>query len=369
MNITFRTYENEDDIINIVKVHKAAFWRANFSSYMTEDYWRWKYHIDRPNYNPEGYQVAEYKNKIVGTVICTIRDMNFFGNTYKVGCIDDVATIPKFWKRGISQNLLTNAIKYMEEQTVDLSMLVADPGYHAHKFYIKNGFDISTKCRIAFKLIDPINMIKNLSITLPLSGPIYAFQKLQEYHRYKACELPIKLYHVNKLNDEFIKEINEDYKDLVSFEKFSRIYWNWFRLTRPKMFENIAIAAKLGNEIIGGGTITKSYYLILSTKKPIPFYVISELFVREKYRRKGIGSEIYRTLESLASQDGAGFIIGIYNSLHKPIKKFLSKNGLFLPSISDIEMIKPISSDFKKIYQKIKTLKFPWHIALEQSGF
>jgi len=135
------------------------------------------------------------------------------------------------------------------------------------------------------------------------------------------------------------------------------------------MFENISIAAKLNDKIIGGGTITKSHYLILSTKKVVPFYVLSEIFVNEEYRRKGIGSEIYRTLENIARKNGVGFIICIYNKSHEPARKFLIKNGLFLPSISDIEMIKPISSDFKKIYPKIKELKSPWHIALEQSGF
>ncbi|NHI94837.1 MAG: GNAT family N-acetyltransferase [Candidatus Lokiarchaeota archaeon] len=370
MNITYRTYENDDDISGIVKVFKAAFWRSNFSSFITEDFWRWKYNVDRPNYDPDGYQIAIYKNsKIVGTVICTIREMNFFGTTYKVGCIDDVATIPQFWRRGISQTLLNNAIKFMEERNMDLSMLVADPGYHAHKFYYKNGYDYATKCRIAFKLIEPLNMIKNLRITLPITGPIYALEKFQEYRRFKSCELPIRLYQVKNLNDEFLQEINKSYRELVSFEDFTREYWNWFRLIRPKMFENICIAAKLDGKIIGGGSITKTHYLILNTKKSVPFHVVSEIFVNKSYRRKGVGSQIYRALESIAARNGTGFMIGFWNKFNRSIQNFLSRNGFFLPSISDVEMIKPISNDFKKIYPDIKLLKGPWHIALEQSGF
>ncbi|MHA1798754.1 MAG: GNAT family N-acetyltransferase [Candidatus Helarchaeota archaeon] len=369
MDIEFRSYENEDDIPQIVKVHKTAFWNGNFSSYMDENYWKWKYHTKRPNYDPEGYFLATYKKRVIATIICTIREMNFFGNTYRVACIDDVATLPKFRRRGISQELLNRAFIYMNEKNVDLSMLIADPSYHAHRFYNKNGFDYVTKCRVAFKIIDPSNMVKKLKMTLPLAGPVYLFEKLNEYRHSKRCKLPIKFYILNKNNEEFLRVLNENYKDFISFEKFSNEYWTWFRHERPEKFENIVVSAVLDGKIIGGGTLTKSYYLIIDTQKPIPFYVLSELFVDKQYRRKRVASEIYKVLEKIAINNGVGFLISFWNQNHYNFRTFLSKNGFLLPSISDVEMIKPISDDFKNIFHEVKNIKKPWHVALEQSGF
>ena len=369
MNITIRTLEKEEDIPQIINVHEKANISNGICSWMSVDFWKWKYHVGRPFYDPRGYQVAEYNNKLVSSINCTLREMNFGGKTYKAAGIDDVSTIPSFMRKGLSQKLLTNAIKFMEEKNVDLSILVADPSYHAHEFYHKNGYDYSTEHKFAIKIINPMKVIYGLPLSIPLISPLHLLSKAKERLQAPKCKLPLEIKIIKDNDEEFLDCLNKNYSKLLSFEKFSKNYWNWFRIEKPPLFENIIVCAKLNGKIIGGGTLTKAYYHISLLPKRLNFYVLSELFVDEEYRRQGVASKICKALEYIASKKGVGMFFVNYNVLHYPVENFLRKNGYFVVPMSDYQMIKPISNRYKKIHEKVKKAKVPWHIALEQSGF
>jgi len=369
MRFNFRTYEKEEDISQIINVHEKANATNMVCSWMSMKLWKWKYLEGRPFYDSRGLQVAEYKNKLVSSINCTIREMNFGGQIYKAGGIDDVSTLPNFRRKGLSQQLLTNAIKFMEEKKVDLSILVADPGYHAHKFYHKNGYDYVTQHKFAFKIINPLKMVRGMPISGLLVTPIHLLFKGKEQIQAPKCKLPLEMAIIKEDNEEFLNSINKNYSNLLSFEKFSKDYWNWFRINKPPKFKNIIVAAKLNGKIIGGGTLTKAYYHVSLLPNRMEFYVLSELFVEKEYRRQGVATRICRALEYIASKLGVGLFLANYNNIHYPVENFLRKNGFFVVPMSDYQMIKPISNRYKKIHEKIKNAKVPWHIALEQSGF
>lgn len=90
--------------------------------------------------------VAVHGGKLVAGIRADYRPLYFTeeptGKLARHDCgeINDVATLPEYRGMGIARRLMNMADDYMDRQGWDLSVLQADPGYHAKDLYESVGF-------------------------------------------------------------------------------------------------------------------------------------------------------------------------------------------------------------------------------------
>lgn len=370
MNLNFRSFQ-EKDPKGIVKNFMGAFCKTRICEPMSLEFWEWKYGSQRPNYAPEGYQICERKGKIVGTIMTTIRTMKFDGTVYRAAGIDDVATCPILERHGIGKRLMENAINFMEQdQNVDLSILCADPRGHAKKIYWRLGYTYTTYLSVALKIISIRNTLKKFTLFFPFALPLRLYASLKTKRRKKKYKENLTFAVLGKDQDEFRQKLNENYSSIFySFNEFDQKYWDWYHIQRPKSHESIAIAAKENGKIIAGGVITKSYLMVLNTKKWVPLFILTELFVQKPYQKRGIGSYLLARLEEVAKRRGVPGILIHFHGRNAALRTLLKKMGYLCMNKVTLQMIKPISERAKEHFQQIQGKKFVWKIPWEQMGF
>jgi len=349
----------------------GAFCKTRICEPMSLKFWEWKYGPNRPNYAPEGYEICERKGKIVGTIMTTIRMMKFGGMVYRAAGIDDVATCPILERHGIAKRLMENAIHFMErDQQVDLSILCADPKGHAKKIYWRLGYTYTTYLSVALKIISIRTTLKKFTLFLPFALPLRLYSSLKTQLRKRKYKENLTFEILSKDQDEFRQRVNENYlKSLYSFNEFDHEYWDWYHIQRPKTHESIVIAAKNHGKIVAGGVITRSYLMVLNTKKWVPLYILSEIFVEKSYQKRGIGSYILARLEEIAKKRGVPGILIHFHGRNAALRTLLKKMGYLCVNKVTLQMIKPISERAKEHFQQIQGKKFVWKIPWEQMGF
>jgi predicted acetyltransferase len=87
--------------------------RQYFSNHWHNDPWR----------DAEGIRVAVDNGTIVSTVRVFIRKMFLHGEPITVGGIGEVSTLPEYRRRGIATRLLKDAIQFMEDRDIVISLL------------------------------------------------------------------------------------------------------------------------------------------------------------------------------------------------------------------------------------------------------
>jgi len=368
LDLIFRTFKDGDKS-GILKTYSAAFCNSRICQPSTPEFWEWKYGSNRPNYDPKGYQICEYKNKIVGSIMSTIRTMKFNGEVYKAAGIDDVATCPTLERRGIGRGLMQNALKFMEEENVDLSILAADPRGHAKKIYWRSGYQYTTHFSIALKVISVRNALKTFPPITPLApllrlyGSFRSRRSIQKYERNLEFEI------LGKNEDQFRQKLNENYNSLYSFNEFDRKYWKWYHIERPKLYGSIVIVAKEDNRVVAGGIITRSYLMVFNSVKWVPIFILTELFVDKEYRGQGIGCYVLNQLERVARQRGIGAIMLHFHGGHSIFRTLMKKMGYIYVNNTTLQMIKPISERAKAHFQENKEKKYVWKVPWEQLGY
>ena len=368
MDLIFRTFK-DGDASGILKNYFAAFCKLRICQPSTPEFWEWKYGPTRPNYAPEGYQICEYKGKIVGTIMSTLRTMKFNGEVYKVAGIDDVATCPLLEKRGIGKRLMENAIKFMEEQDVDLSILAADPRGHAKKIYWRIGYKYTTFLSTGAKALSIRNAIANFTPGTPLAIPLRLYGCYKTRRRMKKYKGNLKFEILGKNQDEFRNKLNENYQSLYSFNEFDQKYWNWYYVERPELYESVVVAAKENGKIIAGGVITKEPLMGFNTKRWWPLYLLTELFVDKAYRGRGIGSYVLGQLERIAKQRGVGVMLAHFHGRHEAFRTLVKRMGYIYVNKTGLLMMKPISARAKELFEKRQEKKYVWKVPWEQMGY
>lgn len=214
-----------------------------------------------------------------------------------------------------------------------------------------------------FKMVNPLKLKNEILPLAPLAPFIY-LTKLKSKKKKEIKNIQYRVQKVDQTN--FIKKLNQNYKNLIGSNIYDEKYWQWFRINRPKRYKGIIVTAYKNEKLIGGGTILKSYFLVL--KYILSHYVISDLFVDPELRKNGIGRSILNRLESYAARESS-FILAFIHKYNFDMKLLLKQSGYFSTPNAEMEMIKPISKDFIQIYELQKRLKKPWIAPLEQSGF
>jgi predicted N-acetyltransferase YhbS len=368
VNFTFRSFR-EGDQKGIIKTYIAAFCKSRFCEPMTPEFWAWKYGPARPNYAPEGYQICEYKGKIIGSIMTTLRTMKFNGEKYLAAGIDDVSTCPVLEKKGIARRLMDNAIKFMENSNVDLSILTAEPGGHAKKLYERLGYTYMTYISAGIKLISFQNTLKNFKPIMPIALPFRLFGSFKSRRSYATYQGNRDFQILTKNQDEFRRKINSIYRSVYSFNKYDEKYWNWYYIERPKSQASIVMAIKDNNEIIAGGAMVRSYLMILNSKEYTPVYILTDLFVDKKHRRTRMGSYLLSQLERAAKQRGVSLILTFFHGRNIASNKFLKNMGYLTFKGFVQQMIKPISERAKEYFRSTEGKKFVWKVPFEQMGF
>jgi len=370
LDLIFRTFQEKDQS-GIVKNFMGAFCKSRICEPMSLQFWNWKYGPNRPNYAPAGYQICEYKGKIVGTIMTTIRTMKFGGEVYRAAGIDDVATCPVLERHGIGKRLMENVIKFMEQdQHVDLSILGADPRGHAKKIYWRAGYTHTTYLSVALKIIGIRNTLKKFTVFFPLALPLRLYTSLKTQLRKKRYKEYLTFEIQGKNQEEFRQKLNENYRNtFYSFNDFDQEYWNWYYMQRPNSHESIALAAKEHGRIIAGGIIIKSYLIVLNTKRWVPLYILTDLFVDKPYRNRGIGSYLLARLEEIAKKRGVAGILLHFHERNTALRALLKNMGYLCMNKGTIQMIKPISERAKAHFGRIRGQQFLWKVPWEQMGF
>ncbi len=368
MSLIFRTFKDGDQR-GILKNYHAAFCKSRFCQPSSREFWEWKYGPNRPYYAPEGYQICEYKGKIVGTIMSTLRTMKFNEEIYKVAGIDDVATCPILEKRGIGRRLMENAVKFMQNQKVDLSILVADPRGHAKKIYWRIGYKYTTYLSIAIKALSIRNALINFTPGFPLALPLRLYGCLKARRQLNRADANLKFEILKTNHEDFRQKINKNYQIFYSFNEFDQKYWQWYHIRRPKNYESITVAAKERGKTIAGGVLTRSNLMIINTKRWYPVSLVTELFVDSPYRRRGIGSYLLNQLERVARQKGLGAMLIHFHGRNNAFRALLKKMGYIYINKAEILMAMPISRRAKELFQKNQGKKFVWKVPWEQMGY
>ncbi len=368
MNLIYRTFR-EGDQKGILKTYSAAFCNSRICQPSTPEFWDWKYGPNRPNYDPKGYQICEYKNRIVGSIMTTIRTMKFKGEIYKIAGIDDVATCPILERRGIGKRLMQNALKFIEDTEVDLTILSADPGGHAKKIYWRSGYQYTTFFSIALKVISFRNVLNSFPPITPLAPLLRLYGELKSRRSIRKYEGNLQFEILGKNQTHFRRKLNENYRSLYSFAAFNQDYWNWYHVERPRAYESIVIAAKEGNRIVAGGVITRSFLMVFNSVKWVPLFILTELFVDKQYRGQGLGCYMLYQLERVARLRGVGAILLHFHGNHGIFSTLMKKMGYIYVNRTTLQMIKPISERAKAHFQENKEKKYVWKVPLEQLGY
>lgn len=372
VNILYRTYSEEKDLERFQKIYHAAFCNGIFCQPKTAEFMRYKYGAGRPFYNPDGYLFAEYNHKFVGAVMSTLREMDFQGKPFLMAAIDDVSTCPVMEKRGIGSTLMANAMKFMKETNADLSILTADPNGHARKIYERLGYRRlrTTWFGLAIKILSIARLIQDRNIITPLIGLFYPTQKVKSIMRLGGRLKELEFEVISSTTREFLDCVNRNYGKLTSFHPHDHEYWTWNRLRRPPEYQSVCLAARKDGRIVGGGAITKQKLMVLNPKRYYSISTLTELFVDEEYRRKGIGGAILHELEKIAVKRlKTGFMLTHYPRNDWRMKFLLRKNGYFVLPAYSMMMIRPISARFKRVFEKIKDKNVVWNIPWEHLGW
>lgn len=141
-DIQYRTMQDDDaDPAQMARVFSTAFKiPVNGEEYKK----RFKGH-DPIDFSSQF--VATHGGTIVGGVRADRVIMYFHGpdgtlKKHECGVINDVATDPRYRRRGISRALLRMALARMESKNFAISVLQADPKYHARVLYESEGFEV-----------------------------------------------------------------------------------------------------------------------------------------------------------------------------------------------------------------------------------
>ena len=96
--------------------------------------------MSRPGMTDDSRLLAELDGEIVSSVFVTCTPMQWAGEVMAAGLIDSVMTHPAHRRRGLARRLLDRALRGLESQQADLSLLYTVAGSMAYEFYASMGY-------------------------------------------------------------------------------------------------------------------------------------------------------------------------------------------------------------------------------------
>jgi len=368
-DITYRTYQPGDDE-QITDLFNSAFQMNGGGVLRTPKSWHWRF-ADDPEFLPEGIKLAEYRGRIVSSVIAGVTHATFFGREYTFGTINDVATNPKFVGKGFARALLRDALQYLEDQQVDYGTLDADPSGHPRsKMYIPAGFYDYERSKTIIKVVKSRQLVRNNPLFLaafPMTYPLAHFRH-RFYPRFHSGRFEMEVYH-NKRFPAFRDAFN---RVLPQFYEGSRQYtperWAWARedVPSPRFRPSFAVV-KEGRKIVAGITITKQNLYACKYGFKVALACIQDLFVDKEEastpeEMEEIHDLLLRAAHKAAADRNCGLIFGQLSPTDKSLTLSCRRCGWLVIPVGGVHMFKPMG-----IPDKIPQARKPLYIFPEDS--
>jgi len=290
-DIVFRHYR-EGDENQLANLFNLAFQQNGSGFVRTPNNWNWRY-VKSPGFEPEMCQIAEDidKEKIVGAVIVNLIEMVPIGqNTYLMGDINDVSTLPDYTNRGIATKLMEMSIEYMKQKKCDFSILSAGyKGFARKKIYQKLGyFDVDLGI-IFIQFPNIIQLIKNIYGFALFFPVLFAFSyiprllnriKLKFYRIFK--DFSYEINH-NKKHLEYMNAINKiNPKYYEGYPGYNKRKFSWARIKVPAAQQKPTyIIIRKNGKIIGGSVITQQNIYSFKFGIKIRIGLIHEIFLEK----------------------------------------------------------------------------------------
>ena len=360
-NIIFRNYE-EGDERQLADLFNTAFLQNGSGFVRTPNNWIWRY-VDSPGFEPEMCQIAEDidKKKIVGAVIVNLIETVPIGqNTYLMGDVNDVSTLPDYTNRGIATKLMEMSIEYMKQKKCDFSILSAGfKGFARKKIYQRLGyFDVDLgACFIQFPNI--IQLIKNV-YALALFFPVFfAFSyiprflnriKMKFYRVFK--EFSYEINH-NKRHFEYMNAINKiNPKYYEGYPRYNKRKFSWARIKVPAAQQKPTyIIIRKKGKIIGGSVITQQNIYSFKFGIKIRIGVIHEIFLEKNIydnSKNLVLGYIYLLDKIMKAATRRSLAVLMYVSPLKDKDLNRAFNGMnFLKIKANVTMIKELKANLK----------------------
>ncbi len=293
MEIKYRTYETGDEK-GLAELFNICFHGSGTGFLRTPNEILWRY-VNSPGGSFKEIRIASDKQsgKIIGSVFCVIEEIYFNGKKYKTGSINDVAVLPKYRKFGIANELMKQAIIFMNSQKCNFSSLVADPKGHARKkIYVPLGWQDFEKFQIFLK--PNLRLLKYLPITF-LFTPMLLFHEMRDYFQLQRIKKKmnklkyhIKIIHSNEnpsLSHKYSSKLRELFNTVAKqqfngLNHFTKELWHHFREKpiRKGMLPTYILIFK-NKKLIGFGSFLRQWMYFEKFGFRIPLAIVRELII------------------------------------------------------------------------------------------
>jgi GNAT superfamily N-acetyltransferase len=368
-DIVYRTYQPGDDA-QMADLFNAAFQMNGGGVVRTPKSWHWRY-IEGPESFPEGIKLAECRGRIVGSVIAGVTRATFFGQEYKMGTINDVATDPKFVGRGIAKVLLRDALQCLEDQQVDYGTLDADPNGHPRsKLYIPSGFDDYQKTMTIIKVVKSRQLVRDNPLFLAAFPMTYSLAHFRQrfYPRFHSGRFEIDVVHNKRYpayRDAFNNALQQFYE---GYRIFTPERWEWARenVPSPRYRPSFAVV-KEGRKIVAGISLVKLNLYAFKYGFKVALGSIQDEFVDKSAaltpeELEEIHDLLLRATHKAAADRNCGLLIGNLSPADKLLAMACRRCGWFVITMGGVHMFKPMG-----VPDKIPPARKPLYIFPEDS--
>ncbi len=364
--INYRTFQAGDED-QLADLFNRAFQTNGGGFIRTPKSFHWRY-VEEPDFLPEGIKLAEYRGRIVGSVIASVTHATFYGRKYTFGTINDVATRPEFVGKGIARRLLQDALQFLEDQKVDYGTLDADPSGHPRsKLYIPSGFYDYLRSKTIIKVVKSRQLVRDNPLFLaafPMMYPL-AHIRQQFYPRFHSGRFEIDVVHNKRYpayRDAFNHALQQFYE---GYRIFTPERWAWARenVPSPRFRPSFAVV-KEGRKIVAGITIIKQNIYAFKYGFKITMATIQDLFVdrgtaRTPEEMEEIHDLLLRATHKAAADRNCGLIFGQLSSNDKLFTLSCRRCGWLVIPIGGVHMFKSMGVQNPLLPPKKPLFLFP----------
>jgi GNAT superfamily N-acetyltransferase len=375
-NIIYRTYKKGDER-QLADLFNKSFQMNGASFIRTSKSWNWRY-AQSPSFEPEMIQIAEEGNikKIIGAVyVNLVEHVNFKGEKFLKGEINDVSCLPEYTRKGIAKNLMIKAIDYMKRKDCDLSMLTADfHGFPRKKIYLKCGFeDLDRELVFVWfpRIFQLMNEFPLFWMLYPIVIPFSYIPKLiYRVFMKKRPHISSLSYEIvrNEKHFQYMRALNRIMsKYYEGFYPYSETKYSWARINVPtKKDQPTYVIVRKNGVIIGGAEFSCTNIHSFKFKFKFKIGIVHEIFLDKSAFNSIIDiqngySYLIDKLLIAAFRRSVGVLILFISSFENDLYYALRRTNLINFKGASI-MIKKLKSEIQ-IGKLAKPLYIPTHIS------
>ncbi len=347
--IQYRTFQAGDED-QLADLFNRAFQSNGGGFIRTPKCEHWRY-VEEPGFAPTGVQVAECRGRIVGSVIISHTTANFFGKNYNLASVNDVATRPDFFGKGIARVLMDRAHQYMEDQNVDFATLDADPkGHPRAKLYLPLGYYDYGNFWTGVKLINIPHMLLDLKLILPIlpATLLLAHARRCLLPRYNSGRFEAKVIQ-NKRYTAFRDAFNHIVPRVFEgYRTYTPEHWAWAREKVPgRRFLPSFAVVKEGRKIVAGASITAQNIYAFKYHFKFRVAVVHDCFVDNAIADTAqeldeIYDRLILSLHDAAFQRKCGVLLLQVAPQDKNLKAAIPRSGGFIVPLGSAHMFRPV---------------------------